>query len=93
VLTNCIAVRAVVASSNKRSFVMMVWVPGKNPGKEVLGKKILAASLGSKSWQQVLARAWQQILLSSSAINGQALGRIVAGSQGGFVFILERIKP
>ena len=47
VLTNCIAVRAVVASSNKRSFVMIVWVPGKNPGKEVLGKKILAASLGT----------------------------------------------
>jgi hypothetical protein len=43
--------------------------------------------LGSKSWQQVLARAWQQTLLSSSAINGQALGRIVAGSQCGFVFI------
>ena len=49
VLTNCIAVRAVVASSNKRSFVMMVWVPGKNLGKEVLGKKILSASLVSKS--------------------------------------------
>jgi hypothetical protein len=29
VLPNCVAVRAVVASSTRRSFVMMVWVPGK----------------------------------------------------------------
>ena len=42
VLPNCIAVRAVVASSNKRSFVMMVWIPGKK-------------GLATRVWQQGLS--------------------------------------
>jgi hypothetical protein len=50
----CIAVRAVVASSNKRSFVMMVSVPGKFLAgrfwREGVGRKVF----GGKSWRQVL---------------------------------------
>jgi hypothetical protein len=42
---NCVAVRAVVASSNRRRFVMMVWIPGK----------FLAGRLGRKAWQVSLA--------------------------------------
>jgi hypothetical protein len=41
VLPNCIAVRAVVASSNKRSFVMMVWIPGKKVLRQGFGNKIV----------------------------------------------------
>jgi hypothetical protein len=68
---------------------MMVWIPGK----------VLAGSLGRKSWQEVSwqevaggglrRRAWQQGL----AINKQALGWIVAGFKGGFVFIPDDAKP
>ena len=71
VLAKCIAVRAVVASSNKRSFVMMVWIPGKRSCDKGLATR----------------------LSSSPAINEQALGRIVAGYEGGFVFISEDTKP
>jgi hypothetical protein len=42
---NCIAVRAVVASSTRRRFVMMVWSP------EISWRE----GVGRKAWQQSLA--------------------------------------
>ena len=55
---SCIAVRAVVASSTRRSLVMMILVSGKTLARSV-----------------VVPNLW------GIAINGQPLGRIVAGYQ------------
>jgi hypothetical protein len=58
---------------------MMVWVPGK-----------FSEGLVTSRWQQSLGnKACHQAL----TINEQALGRIVAGFEGGFVFISDGAKP
>jgi hypothetical protein len=54
---------------------------GGSSWQEVLGRKVLAGSLGNKACHQGLT------------INEQALGRIVAGFKGGFVFISDNTKP
>jgi hypothetical protein len=53
---NCIAVSAVVASSRRRRFVMMVWIPGK----------ILAAGLAIKVWRST-NRRWAGLWRASNA--------------------------
>jgi hypothetical protein len=91
----CIAVRAVVASSNKRSFVMMVSVPGKFLAGRFWREGVGGKVFGGKSWRRGSWRqgSWQQRCHQGLAINEQALGRIVAGFRGGFVFISEGAKP
>jgi hypothetical protein len=56
VLPNCIAVRAVVASSIKRSFIMMVWSP-ENSWQEGFG---LAGRLGQEGLSERLVnKVWR----------------------------------
>jgi hypothetical protein len=67
----CIAVRAVVASSNKRSFVMMISVPGKFLAgrfwREGVGRKVLAGrSSAGRS--------------STGSLGGEVLGGKVLGN-------------
>ena len=52
-LANCIAVRAVVASSTRRSFVMMVWVPGKLLGRFGRWRGLEGESIGRMGRQQI----------------------------------------
>ena len=67
-LANCITVKAEVASSTRRRFVMMIGVPGK-----VLWK----GACGKLNWTTERF---------GDAINGQPLGRIVAGNLREFAF-------
>ncbi len=60
-LPNCIAVRAVVASSNKRSFVMMVWIPGKRSGDKGLATRSVI-----KLWRSTNKR-WAGLWRASKA--------------------------
>jgi hypothetical protein len=81
VIPNCIAVRVVVASSNKRSFVMMVWVPGK----------FLAGSRGrSRGRRAGLATKFANMVRQSTNKRWAGLWR---DSKGRFVFISDRVKP
>jgi hypothetical protein len=57
--------------------------------RKIFGRKVLAGGC----WQEVLAeKSWQQRFHQGLAINEQALGRIVAGFEGGFVFISDGAK-
>jgi hypothetical protein len=55
--------------------------------RKILGRK---AWIGGRAWAGRLVRTTRQ---QGLAINEQALGRIVAGFEGGFLFISEDAKP
>jgi hypothetical protein len=64
--------------------------------QEGLGRRVLAGS----SWQAVLGRQFlgrkglgNKACHQGLTINEQALGRIVAGFKGSFVFISDNTKP
>ena len=75
---NCIAVRAVVASSTKRSFVMVVWVPRKNPGQGSWPNKRVS-NRKAGLWRPVKAGG---LLFLNAESPGSAL--FIAHSGGGF---------
>ena len=62
---------------------MMVWVPGEILGRMVFGRMVLRQGLATRFCKRLVIKV---------AINEQALGRIVAGFEGGFVFISDGAK-
>jgi hypothetical protein len=56
--------------------------------RKILGEKVLAGG----SWREGLEGSWQQRCHQGLTINEQALVRIVAGFEGGFVFISDGAK-